>query len=338
VTHVKLMQQIKNNQIPSIILLFGTESYFIQDVQQTLIAQMSQSEDDFISTYDLEETPIEAVIDDAETYPFFSEKKLIIVEKPFFLTNKRADTSFEHNVNRLEQYLENPAPYSTMLFIAPYETLDKRKKIVKQFHSTAYVAECQPIQAREMGKWINNIAKELNITINKDVLPILEGELSNDLHVLENEMEKLALFVGENGVVTKEIAYSLISQTIDGSALRLVDAIINRDLVQAMNVQQMLEKMNEEKVSLIALLAFQFRVIYQAKLLKQRGYSEFQMRQEISAHPYVIKLANQRERSFSKQQLEHYIDKIAETDALIKRGKMDDRLAFELLIYELVMT
>src|SRR5699024_5001581 len=86
---------------------------------------------------------------------------------------------------------------------------------------------------------------------------------------------------------------------------------------------------------LIALLAFQFRMILHVKLLNQKGYSQSQMQKRIGAHPYVIKMASQRERKFSTQRLESIIDKLTQTDTAIKQGKMEKELAFELLLHEL---
>src|SRR5690625_6347330 len=92
---------------------------------------MEQSGDENISTYDLEETPIQEVVADAETYPFFGEKKLIYAMNPTFLSTKHKKLPFEHDLVRLEQYISNPVDYSVIVFIAPYEKLDNRKKITK---------------------------------------------------------------------------------------------------------------------------------------------------------------------------------------------------------------
>src|SRR5690625_5035308 len=100
--HKKLIQQIKKNNIPPVMMLYGTESFFIQDVRQALMDEISKTDEDFVSIYDLEETPIEVVLEDAETYPFLSERKLIIAENPFFLTNKRVQVDFEHDLTHLE--------------------------------------------------------------------------------------------------------------------------------------------------------------------------------------------------------------------------------------------
>lgn len=336
-SYLKALDQIKQQKIPPIMLLYGLESYFIQNLKDALLkAVLADSGEENLSVYDLEETPIEEVISDAETYPFFGDKKLIIANNPSFLSAKQVKLPFEHNIERLEQYMKEPVDYSVILFIAPFEKLDNRKKITKLMNKEAMVTECNPIKDYEVGKWIKSLADSLHITIAPDAYDVFESELIVNLHLIQNELSKLAMFVGEQGVVTKEIAESLISNTANSSALKLVDAVIEKNLHKAINIYRDLQKMNEEPIALIALLAFQFRTIFQVKLLKQKGYSQFQMRKQIGAHPYVIKIADSRASRFTVQRLEDIISKLTHADAVMKQGKMEKNLAFEMLLYELI--
>lgn len=335
-SYFKLLRQIKEEHISEVILLYGTESYFIQNLRRALLKEVINDDRDNLSTYDLEETSIEEVISDAETYPFFGEKKLIIAHNPTFLTSKRIKLPFEHDLKRLEQYIDNPVDYSTLMFIAPYDKLDNRKKITKLLKEKAFVAECNPIKEYELDKWIKNIAKDLNITIDQAAYEILGAEFITNLHLIQNELTKFALYVGENGVVTKEIVEQLIAHTENSSSLRLVDAVIERNLSKAFSIYKDLKKMQEEAIGIIALLSFQFRMILQVKLLKTKGYSQYQIQKQVSAHPYVIKIASNRERLFTIDQLSNIIQQLTKADASIKQGKIDPDLAVEMLLYQLI--
>lgn len=335
-SYLELLKQIRNQQIPKVILLYGTETYFIQQIIDALVKHVIHNDKDHLSTYDLEETPIDNVIADAETYPFFGEQKLIIARNPTFLSTKQINIPVEHHVDRLETYIKHPVDYSVLVLEAPYETLDKRKKITKQLSKHATVVECQPVKEHELDKWISHMAKSLQISIEKDAEEILLAEFVNDLRLIENELIKLSLFVGEQGVVTREIAEELVSSTPETSALRLVDAVIERDITKAFSVYHDLKKMQEEPISMIALLAYQFRMIYQVKLLKEKGYSQYQMQKSIRAHPYVIKIALNRERLFTHNHLQKIMNQLTNTDAAVKSGEMDPDLAIEMLLYNII--
>src|SRR5699024_6309817 len=121
----------------------------------------------------------------------------------------------------------------------------------------------------------------------------------SNLYILQKELNKLAIYVGENRKVTKEIAEQMISPSNTFNALQFVDAVLKRDLQQAIRIFKELEKMNEEPIGLIALLAYQFRITFQVKLLKQKGYHLDRMKSELNVHPYVVQLALERSNIFS---------------------------------------
>ncbi|WP_099158564.1 DNA polymerase III subunit delta [Virgibacillus ndiopensis] len=336
-TYLEVLKQVKNKQISPVYLLYGTEAFFIQNLKKQITKAVLPADDfENLSTYDLAETPIQEVIADAETYPFFGEKKLIIAQNPTFLKAKSEKVPFEHDIDTLQNYLTQPVDYSVIVFIATYEKIDERKKVSKLLKKNGTVAVCNPIKEHDISKWIKTLADNLKITIAPDAYEVLELELAANLHLLQSEISKLALFVGEGGTVTKDIAEDLISHTSNSSSLRLVDAVIEGNLHKAISIFKDLEKMKEEPIALIGLLAFQFRTILRVKLLKQKGYSQPQMQKQLGAHPYVIKIAMGREQRFTTQALQEILDKLANADATMKQGKMEKDLAFELLLYELI--
>ncbi|MFD2630887.1 DNA polymerase III subunit delta [Oceanobacillus kapialis] len=334
-------QEVKKSlkkQIASVYLIYGTESYFIEKLKSELVQRVLGEDKDNLAVYDLEETPIQEVVTDTETYPFFGGQKLIFANNPVFLKAKPDKTAFEHDVNTLERYLSQPVDYSVLVLIAPYEKIDERKKISKLLKKQATVAICNPIRDYEVNKWIKDLAVQFNITIEPDAMEIFETELSTNLQMLENELTKLALYVGENGVITKEIAEQMIAHTADNSSLRLVDAVIEGDLYKAIAIAKDLQKLKEEPIALIGLLSFQFRTILRVKLLKQKGYTQAQMQKQLGVHPYVIKIALNREKRFQLEVLQRIIDRLANADAAMKVGAMEKELTFELLLFDLIQT
>lgn len=330
------LKQIKRGNIESIYLLYGTETYFIEQCKKALIDTVSDGEDSgALTTYDLLETPIQDVITDVETIPFFTERKIIMAENAIFLKSKQEKIPFEHHLTALETYLDHQVDYSVLVLIAPYEKLDERKKITKQLKKNVTVVNCNPIKHAGVKKWIEQLAHEYKITMTDGAIEWLEVEFQDQLQLLQNEVEKLALYVGDGGEVSKEIAANVISTSLNHDALELVDAVLKRDLLKTIQINKELQIRKEEPIGLIALLAYQFRIIFQVKLLKQKGYPNHRIQSELKVHPYVVKLASQRSAAFTEQMLKKIMNELTETDAKIKQGKMDKDIAFELLLYKL---
>ncbi|WP_054753038.1 DNA polymerase III subunit delta [Piscibacillus salipiscarius] len=119
----------KSHQLVPIYVLYGEESYFIQEVKRRIESQLKKKDPEFDrNTYDMETTAVQEAIHDAETFPFFSENKLIEIQRAYFLTGQKVKTEIEHQIDVLEEYANNPVDFSTLIMIVPYEKMDQRKK------------------------------------------------------------------------------------------------------------------------------------------------------------------------------------------------------------------
>lgn len=332
---MKSLAAINKQKLKPIYVLLGTEHYFIDKCKEKITAVLQKEVHDDLAVYDLQDVPIQHVVTDLETLPFFNDKKLIIASNPGFVKAKPDKTSFTHELTVLENYLQQPAPFSTLVLIAPYEKFDDRKKISKLIKKHAEVIDCNPVNINNISTWIHQLADQEEITLTSDAVDLLEVEFQTNLQVIENELKKLALYVGKGGEVTWDIARETISTSLTHNALELVDAVLNKDLHKAIMIYKELDMMKQEPIGLIALLSYQFRVILQVKILKEKGMPDRTIQGEIKVHPYVIKLASERARRFSYDQLSMIITALMETDAGIKQGLMDKKIGFELLLFKL---
>ncbi len=331
------LKKLKQNKIDNVYLLLGEEYYLIDRFKQSIEKRLRDKVFDEITHYDLRDTPIQEIVFDAETLPFFSEHKLIFVSNPIFLQSKPEKVSIQHDLTILENYLQNDLNdmASTIVFIAPYEKIDARKKITKLINKHT-VVDCQPIKEYEVKRWIHHFAKQYQLMIEEDAVLLLESELGTNLYILENEIKKIALHIDKNEKVTSEIILQLISPSMETNALQLVDVVLNKNLPKALSIYSDLIKIDGNPIGLIALLAFQFRTIYQVKLLRRKNLSEEQIRRTVNLHPYVVQLALKRSNQFSSEELELIIRELTATDSKIKRGEMNMHIAFELLLYQLI--
>jgi len=110
-------KQIKKKQFAPMYLVYGSEPYLIQETIQKIKenALMDDEVEFNITTFDMEETPVQFAIEEAETFPFMGERKLIIIHNPVFLTAEK--TKVEHNIALLLEYIDNPSPFSIVFLI-----------------------------------------------------------------------------------------------------------------------------------------------------------------------------------------------------------------------------
>lgn len=318
-------------------LFYGTETFLINELKEMLSNELlEEHEKDFnFAIYDLEETPIEVALEDAETLPFMGEKRMIVLKNPYFLTAEKGKEKIEHSLDRLEQYILQPAPYSVIVFIAPYEKLDERKKITKLLKQHAEVLEVNALEEKDLIKWISNRAAMYQVTFEDHAAKLLMQLTGPNLMLISKEIDKLSLYVGPEGHITQETVNLLVARTLEQNIFELIDKAVHRKLEEAFRIFYDLLKNNEEPIKILSLLATQFRLIYQVKELVRQGYGQQQIAGMLKVHPYRVKLAASQSNLFSNEHLMGLVNHLAEMDYEIKNGKIDKKLAVELFLMKL---
>ncbi|WP_110111403.1 DNA polymerase III subunit delta [Bacillus sp. CGMCC 1.16541] len=331
---LKSLQELKKAKIAPVYLIYGVNSFLIKEARKEIINQtLSEEEKSFnLSTYDLEETPIEQVIEDAETLPFFGDKRVVIAHNASFLTadKQKSKVKVEHHVEKLLQYIEHPSSFTVLIIIAPYEKLDERKKMTKVLKNQTLCVMANEFGEKEMREWICDYASSNSVTIDEEAVTLLLQLVGLNLTLITNELDKLMLYSGEGGHLTQDVVLLLVAKTLEQNVFTLVEAVIKGKVSEALSMYQDLLRNNEEPIKILSILASQFRLIYHAKQLSSQGYGQQQIAQTLKVHPFRVKLAVQQSRAFSEERLRSILKDIAQADYDMKTGKMDKSLILEL--------
>ncbi|XCS12306.1 DNA polymerase III subunit delta [Aeribacillus pallidus] len=334
---VDLWNSFKKKQFQSLYLFYGKESFLLNETIRKLLTEaISEDEREFnYSVYDMEETNIETAVEDGETMPFLGERRMVVVKNPYFLTSEKKKEKVEHNLKKLEQYVENPAPFTVFVFLLPHEKIDERKKLTKQIKKAATVVEMNSFSEEETVKWIKEKAEAENVAMEKEAIDELMEKTSGNLMIIDKEMEKLCAYVGSGNELTTEMVKQLVARSLEQNVFDLIDAVVKKKTEEAFKIFYDLLKINEEPIKILSLLTQQFRLLYQVKQLSKSGYGQDRMASSLKVHPFRIKLALKQEKQFSASELQSIIKALAETDFEIKTGKKDRQLALEFLLLKL---
>ncbi|WP_210366901.1 DNA polymerase III subunit delta [Bacillus sp. REN3] len=330
-------KKIRNKQFEPVYLLYGTEAFLINETKQLLVDHvLEEDQKDFnLSVYDLEETPVEAALEDAETFPFMGETRLVILQNPQFLTSEKSKGKTEHNLKKMEEYLSHPAPYSIVVFSAPYEKLDERKKITKELKRMAAVIEAKKLTEQELKVWIRERAAANRVVIEENAAELLLALSGTNLFMLTSEIDKLALYAGDSQTITHEIVDRLTSRSLEQNIFSLVDKVVNRNVEAALRIYYDLLKQNEEPIKILSVLSGQFRLIYQVKELSRKGYGQQQIATALKIHPFRVKLAAGQANSFRDEELTRIIKMLADADYQMKTGGMKKEMLIEMILFQI---
>jgi DNA polymerase III subunit delta len=325
-------KKVEQIQLSPIYLIYGTNTFLLQETRKKIIeAALNEEERSFnLSTYDLEEVPVDQAVEDAETLPFFGEKRVVVLNNALFLTTEKSKGKIEHNIEKLQHYIEQPSPFTVMLINVPYSKLDERKKITKLLKKHAETIEANELGEQEIREWIDHELKASSVTMSEEAKQLFLQLIGLNLTVVLNELQKLILYVGEGQTINEEIVSLLVSRSLEQNVFSLVEAVVKQDSVKALYLYRDLLQNNEEPIKILSLLAMQFRLIYHCKQLSNQGYGQQQIAQSLKVHPFRVKLALQQSKMFGEDQLRTIMKELAEADYEMKMGKMDKSLILEL--------
>lgn len=307
-------------------LIYGLDSYLIKNNIDKIKAKFSPIS---ISKYNLLDTSISSVLDDAQTMSLFDDAKLIICDDSYIFTSS-TKKEIDHNISLLEEYLKNPNEDCTIIFTVNYEKLDERKKIVKLIKEHGKIIECNKID--DIAKCVKNMFDDYKI--DNKTINLLIDRVGSNLEILNSEIEKIKIYLDDNKTVNDEDIINLTNKNVDDNIFSLIENIVSDNKSEALESLNEMLKQNEEPIKIIIMLANQFRIIYQTKELYKQGYTEANIASILKIHPYRIKLALSKGRNFKSEELLKYLEELHELDYKIKTGEILKDSALELFILE----
>lgn len=311
-------------------LLYGTEEFLIKK-EINKIQNKYKIEDVNISIYNLEESKINNIIDDASTISLFAENKMIICENAYIFTGTTNKKLPEQDTKLLEKYIEHENENTILIFTINKDKLDERKKIVKLLKEKKQIIEFNKLT--NITSFIKEELNDYNMSLENQKL--LVDRVGNNLYELHQEIEKLKQYKDADKTITKDDIINVTVKNVDVDIFNLIDNIISKRKDLALESYNEMLKDGEEPIKIIIMLANQFRIMYQARNLYKKGYSEKDIATLLKVHPYRIKLALNKSSKFSDDVILKYLEMLADLDINIKTGKISKEMCLELFILKI---
>ncbi len=189
---------LREDNLHACYFFYGEEPFlarqFIERIKEILIDK--DGENNSIEKFRLEEHSWSEIIDVARTVPFFTSRRLIIVEIPDARGAKLSATE-EKLLNEYFQTSSTP----TVMVVVFSGKVKKSSPLVKFFSSlpssSVTVEEMRPLKARALLAWIEKQFHMYNKEPTSEATKRLAEVAGNNLGRIHNEIEKIGIYVGE---------------------------------------------------------------------------------------------------------------------------------------------
>jgi DNA polymerase-3 subunit delta len=215
------------------------------------------------------------------------------------------------------------------------------RQLAKERPQMVQVREFAAPRPREMPRWLQARAVELGVRLRPKAAEALVAKVGAQPTLASTELAKLASAVPPGGTITRELVDELVVKSVEETIFPLVDAVAGgrRDRALALLERQAHQLSSSSNVDLalyiIRLLARQFRLLLQIRLLGRDGTGRDEIIERLKLSSYFADTYFAQARRFSVDQLTASLERLAQLEYTIKHGEATPA-SLELLLVELV--
>ncbi len=327
----------KGKPVPGIFLL-GGESYLREVCRRKIMdAFVPVGVRDWgITRFSAEDDDLTAILGQAQTMPMLAAQQVIFVSG-VEAWERLGEDSRDALVKQLSEYLDDPAPFSTVVFEAA--ALDQRMRLAKTLAEKALTVSVElsddPAERSKLAVPLAlEMARELGVKLEGDAAEELCEILNGELASIHTELEKLSAYAGERRTITRADVDLLVVSARKYSVWELADMLCARQPERALKFLNGLLVDGEAPAQLLGALAWTFRRLLEAQELPA-STTGWQAASRLKMRQSAAELAMRQSRKFPRSQLTGGLEALYEADSRLKSGGTSQQAVMEFLVVRL---
>jgi len=279
------------------------------------------------------ETSAAEIIHAANTLPFMSEKRLIIV--------KEADKLSKDDVSQLAKYAENPSELACLVLVA--ETVNKTSRLYKAVEKAGEVAEYTLSKLNKSPTvWIKEQFKERGKLVSDALTRYLLQAVGSDLSRLSAEIEKISLYYDGDRIIDPDEIEAVVTKSFESTIFDLTNSIGERNTPKTLEILRRLLQQKESPLAILNLIARHFRLTLRTKVWVEDGRDTKYIVEHLTGEegkklPYfVVSKYKEQSYNFSLEELKRAFSLLLEADVALKSSPQPPEVILEDLIVRLM--
>ena len=255
----QLKEDLKNQTFHPVYLLYGEEDYLKRMYRDRLKkAVLGDGDEMNYSYFEGKDIDFPTLREAANTLPFFSDHRIIIIE----------NSRWFKNASELADYL--PAMPDTTVMVFVEKEIDKRNKLYKYVNKNGLAVEMTTMTERELKAWVALLLKQSGRKIQESTASYLLEQVDNSMTNIKNELDKLIAYTEGREIITKEDIDAVCSIQVTGRIFQMMDAVASGNQGETLRLYHDLLTLRENPMSILYLLTRHFNVLLQVNMTGQK--------------------------------------------------------------------
>jgi len=320
-----VLSDLKQGTLKNLYLLYGEEAELRRVYTERLIRAVGNETDGMnFQRFDGRAATPDAIMEAADTMPFFAESRTILVKDSGLFKSKQ---------DELADYLK-ALPPTTYLIFSEAEA-DRKYRLYKTVEECGCAQEFVRLTGQALKTEVAVRIAKAGLRVKESTVDYLLEQTGTDLTAVQNQLDKVCAYAMGREELTKEDVDAVVTNLAEREAYLLTGAVADRDRKAAMDCYYELMRMKAkaaEPMGLIVQLINLFQLLLQIKELRLKGEDEKTIISRVKVNPgryyYLKKQAAVRTR---EELIGVLKDCVRAEEDIIRRG-MNDRVTLEMLI------
>lgn len=319
----------RRGQPPAVIVVYGDEDFLRRQAVEAACHWLSPGENDgtAFSSHSGENAPLATILDELSTPSFFDDRRVVLVED--------ADSFVSLHRKALERFVARSKAVGVLLLeVTAWPSNTNLFKLVEE-HGLAI--DCAAPKPWHVAAWCSHWAKaRYGKALNAEAAGWLVALIGTALGQLDQEISKLASYVGENSAIDTQAVDRLVAGSRTETAFKLLDLLLEGRIGQTFEHLDRQILAGESPVGILAMITAQLRRLARAARDTQLGHSTPDALRRAGIPPFAIEKSRAQLNHLGRERMRGMYRRLLRADLDLKGSSgLSQRAVLERLFLDL---
>lgn len=324
-----LEADLRAGRIAPTYLFYGQESLLMDEairrVIDTAVPEAARAFNlEFLSGAD---DDVREILARASAFPMSTARRAVIV--------RDVDRFGEKALELLAHYIEQPSP--TTVLVLTGTKPDLRRKAFAMVRRAGMAFSFDELRDYQVPGWIDRRVTKRGGSIDAEAAALLATYVGSSLRDIDNELEKLFLYIGERTVITRDDVAAVVGISREYNVFELQNAIGRRDPRRSVEILERMLDANEPVPLILSSLVNYFARLWLICDQTRRGTKPAEIAALARIPPFYMKDYLQTLQRYTPEEIEGSFHQIALADQQFKTSGADIKSVLHRLCISIVM-
>jgi DNA polymerase-3 subunit delta len=313
-----------------VYVVFGSDAYLVRESARALARAVFPDEvnEPEISRFaGAATTPLASVLDELRTLPFFTRRRMAIVEDadPFITKHRKG----------LESYLERPCSSGILLLQAKqWPAATRLAKIVEKI---GLAIDCSGPREGDLVVWVAELAKtRYDTQLDPDASRLLLELVGPEAGVLASEVEKLSVYAGVTKRIDRQDILKLVGAGRVETIWKTLDLVLEGQTPVALEQLDQLLATGEDPTPLLAAMSVNLLKLHHAGRLRAARLNLDEACRLAAIPPFAVEKTRRQHAHLGPSRVDALPAMLLRADLDLKGGStLEPRVVLESLLIRL---